>query len=156
MVMFTSPLRSSVLSVLSVSLLMSALAPWFQSQCTKGDPISHEHAEHHDWKSHSDSSPTGHPHPCPPDQQPISDEQTPCSGQIAFCCSFDGRPAALLSRAVHHSSWTSLDHWFLPRTLTLPHEMRIRARMIRTISHPQYSVYHPSPQNQATLGIFLI
>jgi len=154
--MLPSQIRSFVLMVLSVSMLMSALGPWFQSQCSKTDPISHDLAQQHDAKTHSGLSPTGQHHPCPDDQEPISDEQQPCSIHITFCCSFDGRPAALLIRALHHSSWTSLDHWSLPRALTPLHETSIRSTMIRSISHPPYSVYHSSPQNQATLGIFLI
>ncbi len=148
--MFTSQIRSIVLIVVNMSLLMSALAPWFQSQCE--DTISHEH---HDRNSHS-PSPLGHHHPCPSDQLVISGEHEHCSSLITFCCGFDATSDIAIIRVLHHAPWSLLDHWSLPRTVTPRHETSIKASMIRFTSSPRYSVPHSLHHTHSTLGIFLI
>jgi len=154
--MFTSQVRFFVLMVLSASLLLSVIGPWFHSPCTEEDPIPHELVEHHEWKTHSESSPLGHHHPCPQDREPISHEPEPCSSHITFCCSFDAISAVTFARVQYNAPFTLLDHWLHLRTLIPFHETDIRASMIPSLSFPQYKVLRSLPHSHVTLGIFLI
>jgi len=154
--MLTSQVRLFVLMVLSVSLLLSVTGTWFHFPCTEKDPIPHEFAEHHEWKTHSKSSPLEPHHPCPQDQEPISHEPEPCSSHIIFCCSFDAISAVTFARVQHNSSSTLLDHWSHPRTIIPHHETGIRASMTSSLSFPQYNVPRSFPPSHITLGIFLI
>ena len=142
--------------VLSLSLLLSAVGPLLQIDCSRSDHNSHTSTDHHSAGTHSHTSNHGQDLPCVPDSDSIPAEPVPCSQHAAPCCVFKAVPTAKMATVLFESSRISSSELILPRLPNTLSEVDYRANLFWPIFAPQRSAYPLSSDRQAILSTFLI
>ena len=142
--------------VLSLSLLLSAVAPLLRADCSRGDHDSHPPVDHHSTGMHSHTSTHGQELPCPPNHDSTPAEPVPCPQHTVACCAFQAVPAAKMATVLFESSRSSSGEQILSRLPDTLSEVGSRASLFRPISALRCSVCLPSSDRQAIHSTFLI
>ena len=142
--------------VLCLSLLLSAMGPSLQADCSRGDHNSHTPADHHSTGMHSQVSTHGQDLPCPPDHDSTPAEPVPCPQHTVACCAFKAVPAAKIATVLFGSSRSSSGEQILSRLPDTSSEAAPKASLFRPISALRCSACLPSSDRQAIHSTFLI
>ncbi len=142
--------------VLSLSLLLSAVGPLLQIDCSRGDQHSQTPTDHHSAGTHSHTSTHGQDLPCVPEHDPTPTESVPCSQHSAPCCAFQAVPTTKLATVLFESSRISSGELILSRLPNTLSDVDSRASLFRPIFAPQCSACPLPSDRQAVLSTFLI
>lgn len=142
--------------VFSLSLLLSAVGPLLQTNCSRGDHNSHAPVDHHSAEKHSHTSTHGQDLPCVPDSDSIPTKPVPCPQHAAPCCVFQAVPTTKLATVLFESSRISSGELMLSRLPNTLSDVDSRANLFRPIFAPQCSACPLPSDRQAILSTFLI
>ena len=142
--------------VLCLSLLLSAVGPLLQTDCSRSDHNSHTPADHHSAGMHSHTSTHGQDLPCSPNHDSTPAEPVPCPQHTVACCAFQAVPAVKTVTVLFESSRTPSGEQILSRLPDPLSEVGSRASRFRPVSALRCSACLPSSDRQAIHSTFLI